>query len=152
MATSVIPDLIDALVTAATAQLPSVRVYDGEGASDDPGDYLMIGVDDPDSDGMKRAATAKQSWANANHTARDEVGTITCAALSWNGNGDQKAARDGAYAITDAIENYLRTNYSLGLSTLLWTGFGPDLDLTQLQGDSGALALVVFTIAFQARI
>jgi hypothetical protein len=152
MATSVIPALIDAMLSTFAAALPSVRVYDGTGVSDHPGGYLMIGVDDPDSDAFALSADAEQDWADANYTARSETGSITCAALSWNGDGNQKTARDGAYAITAAVETALRSNPSLGLANVLWTSFGTRVELSQVQSHQGAAALLVFSISFRAHL
>ena len=154
MSTSAVPAVIDALVTATRTSLPSLRVYDGVGISDDPGDWLMIGVDDPDVESRRRtfAATARQEWAHANFTARDEEGDVTCVAMSWNGDADIKAARDAVYATTAAVETVLRANPSLGVPNVLWTSFGPDLDLSQMQGENGASAFVIFTVRFRARL
>lgn len=145
MAVSVVPALIDALVAATGG-------YDGLAVTDEPGDFLMIGVDDPDTEGGAFSSESRQEWANANNTARKESGTITCAAYSWNGDGDQKVARDAAYALVEALASACRANPSLGVASLLWTDFGSDANLTQLQGEWGASALVVFTVAFRARI
>lgn len=152
MATSVIPALIDALHAAATTALPSVKVYDGFGVTNDPGDFLMIGVEDADLETAASSATSEQSWAHATGTQRDEAGELTCVALSWNGDGNPKTARDGAFAITAAVENLLRADPDLGLTNLLWTGYGSTVELSQGQGDTGAEALVVFKVAFRARI
>lgn len=152
MATSVVPALIDALLALANANLTDVLVLDGYGQTDDPGDFLMIGIEDPDSDGAGFSADARQEWANANYTARDETGDITCVALSWNGDGDAKLARDTAYGITSALEDALRLTPSLGVEGLLWTGFGSTTQLSQAQGTGGASALLIFRISFRARI
>lgn len=152
MPTSVVPSLIDALIATATSALSDVNVYDGYGVTADPGDFLMVGIEDPDTDGAGFSADSRQEWANANHTARDEEGDITCVALSWNGDGEAKAARDKAYAITAQLEDALRVNPSLGVASLLWTGFGSTSQLTQLQGTGGASALLTFRIHFRARI
>jgi hypothetical protein len=153
MATSVVPALIDALVAQATTALPSTLVFDGIGVTDDPGDFLMIGVEDPDIEGAAFSADTKQDWAAVGTGApRDEQGDITCVALSWNGDGNPKAARDGAYAIAAAVEDLLRANASLGVSGLLWTSFGTSSQLSQAQGEGGASALLVFRINFRARI
>lgn len=158
MATSAIYEVIDTLVdTFAALAVPSgslegVLVLDGLGVTEDPGDFLMIGADDPDADDNSTAASSQQEWAHANHTARDEVGTVTCVALSWNGDGDQRAARASVKAITAAVEDALRANPSLGLASLLWTSYGESTDLVQAQGEAGAAAQVTFTIAFRARL
>lgn len=153
MATSVLPALIDAVVAAARTNLPNVLVFDGVGVTDDPGDFLMIGVEDPDLEGAAFSADTRQDWAAAGTGApRDEQGEITCAALSWNGDGNPKAARDGAYAIAAAVEDLLRANPSLDVAGLLWTSFGSSSQLSQAQGSGGASALLVFRINFRARI
>jgi hypothetical protein len=153
MATSVVPALIDALVAAATTALPDVLVFDGIGVTDDPGDFLMVGVEDPDIEGAAFSADTKQDWAAVGTGApRDEQGDITCVALSWNGDGDPKAARDDAYAIAAALEDLLRDTPALGVPGLLWTSFGTSSQLSQAQGPDGASALLVFRINFRARI
>lgn len=154
MATSVIPAVIDALVIAAKAALPAqgIVTLDGFGVTEFVGNYLMIGVDDPFRPDAPLSATSKQDWAHANFTARDEEGDITCAALSYGGDVNQKTSRDSAYATTGAVENLLRANPSLGLANLLWTSFGTNMSLLQDQTDDGSLALVTFSVHFRARI
>ena len=151
-AVSAVPDLIDALVTLGQS-VAGVTVYDGPGDSDDPGDYLMIGVDDPDSPATPKSADTQQDWALLGYEARDEEGDITCAALSWNGDaGGQKAARDAAYAVIANFGAALKANPSLGLDHVLWTSFGTTTSLSQLQSADGVLALVTFTVHFKARL
>lgn len=160
MATTAVYDVIEALLELArsiwpqdTEEGPEVLVIDGFGVTDDPTDFLMIGVDDPDSvDSPAYSGDVTQEWANANYTARDEFGDITCAALGWNGDGDQKLARDAVRSITDQLEAAIRLNPPLNLPTLLWTEFGTTLQLTQNQHDQGAEAIVVFHIKYRARI
>lgn len=152
MTTSVVPQLIDALVAAASAAISDATVIDGLGVTENPGGYLMIGVDDPDSDGGVFAAESQQGWANANHIRRDEAGEVTCAAYSWSGDGDQKAARDAVYELAGTLAGLCRENPSMGVPELLWTDYGTRSNLTQFQGDWGAAALLVFSIAFRARI
>jgi hypothetical protein len=158
MATSVIPALIDALLTSARAALqqpeanPAVRVYDGFGLTEEPGDFLMIGVDDPDVETAANSANSEQEWPHVGHVTRDERGEITCAAVSWNGDADPKAARDGAYAITAELEDLLRADPTVGVAGVLWTSFGTSTELTQQQDKDGASAILIFKVAFMARI
>lgn len=152
MATSAVPFVIDALVAAATTALPNLGVYDGFGLSDTPGDFLMVGVEDPDNADTAESANAQQSWAHVGGTARDEEGDVTCCALSWNGDGDQNAARTAAYATLAALEDLLRADKTLGVATVLWTSFGTSQQLHQAQDTSGAVAWVVFQIHFRARL
>lgn len=151
MPASVVPALIDALVTNFAAA--GITTFDGFGVSEAPGlTYVLVGVDDPDSDSMGFAADAHQQWANANHTTRDETGEIICASVAWNGESDQKAARDAAYATLDTIAALLKANPSQGVPQLLWTSFGTRVQLSQDQNEKGANAIAVFRIQYRARI
>ena len=156
MPTSAIPAVIDALVSLSDTALSEVTVYDGYGISEDPGDFLMVGVEDPDSDDAASSSEASQSAATMGTSrTRDEVGSVTCVALSWNGDADQKRARDDVFATTAAIENLLRTNPTLGLVPTyqsLVAQFGSDQRLMQSQTDASAEAAVIFTVAFRARL
>lgn len=154
MATSVVPALIDALLTEARAALTDVRVYDVVGGIDDPGNYLMVGIEDPLSEDADFSADSKQAWANATYTARDEEGEIACCAVAWNGDGNEgaKAARDAVYAIVADVETVLRENPSLGVAGVLWTSCLTSGQLRQIPGESGAGAVLAFRITFRARI
>lgn len=155
MATSQIPAIIDALVTAATAALPSVDVYDGFGNTEDPGNYLMVGVEDPNVTDAAFAASSSQSPATMSTSrSRDEAGSITCAALSWNGDDDPKAARDSAFATAAAVATLLRTTPGLGIAAggMLVTSYGEQQSLSQNRTEDGAMALLIFSIQFRARL
>lgn len=153
MATSALPALINALVTNARTTLTTVDVYDGLGVTSDPAeDVLHIGVDDVNANAEAFSGNAQQQWANANYTSRDEEGHVVCAAASWNGDGDAKAAREKAFATVAAVENMLRANPSQGVATLLWTSLGGRISLSQWQDSGGATAVVIFTVQYRARI
>ena len=159
MGTSVVFPLINALVDHFTEALPDVEVHDGFGVSDHADDFLMVGVEDPNGS-EATSADAQQTWAGLGANARNETGTVTCAALVWRGNpGDtgQREARDAAAAIVAAVENSLRGEPGephLGgvVPGLMWVGFGSRVRLVQDQTESGPMALVVFDIDFKARI
>jgi hypothetical protein len=153
MPTSVVPALIDAIVATAQAQLPTLIVTDGVGRTDDPGDYLMVAVEDPDTEGFDMAATSTQEWANANYTARDEEGDVNCIAMAWNGDADPQAARQAVYDNVAALETALRQNPPQGLDDVLWTSImAAGGRLEQIQGATGAVAILQFSIHFRARI
>lgn len=151
--TSVVYDLIDALVDQLGPAL-AVNVLDGSGDTDDPGDYLMVGIEDPDVQGFADSVDSQQSWAGLGARARDEEGTVSCCALSWNGDGDLAAARAAVRTITSGVEDHLRADPNLGAAVpgLLWVGFGTRQVVRQVQGDTGAAVLVFFQIDFRARI
>jgi hypothetical protein len=136
---SALPDVVDALIDLASTALPSLRVFDGIGASNDPGDFLMVGVEDPDIDRAAFSAEVSQ----------------TCA-LSWNGDSSdagQKAARDAAFETVAAVETILRTTApTLDLDEVLKTEFGDRLTVSQAQGDTGASCMVIFSVAYLARV
>lgn len=153
MATTAVPAFLDAIVAGARAASPSLKVYDGFGATDDPGDFLMVGVSDPDMDGVENAAEAQQDWATVGRQgARNEEGDVTCVALSWNGDGNAKAARDAAYATVAIVETFCRNDPPLGIPTLLWNSALTSHQLLQNQDDQGALAMVTFRVHFEARL
>jgi hypothetical protein len=153
MAASVVPALIDALVAAASTALPNVLVLDGVGMTDDPGDYLMVGVLDPDIDGPFEAARSTQEqMAFGSTRPRKEEGVIHMVAKSVSGDGSQKAARDAAYAIQEALATVLRTTDNLGVAGVVRLGNGADMTPTQDQTHDGAVATLPYDIAFEAAI
>lgn len=158
MAVSVVPALIDTLCTVAKAALePAVRVLDGPGVTDDPGDFLMVGVDDPNNADSPESGRSQTDWAALGQRARNQVGDITCAALAWNGDGNQKAARDAAYSYMEVLAALCtrpRQNPDCLqelVPGVIWAVVGDDR-LTQDQYESGVMALVVFSVHFTARI
>lgn len=153
MATSIVFDLIDALVDVLTEALTDIQVYDGTGISADPGDYLMIGVSDPD-ESQPQAFESRQEWAGIGARARNEEGTINCAALSWNGDADAKLARAGVKRVTSAVEDALRDDPNLGgaVPGLQWTGYGTDGRADLIEATDGTALLWRFDIQYKARI
>lgn len=154
MSNSVVPALIDALVAQARANITTATVYDGFGASDDPGDYLMVGVDNPDEDeGFAESAEWTTTWAGLGARAMDEEGDVWCVAQSVNGDGIQKAARDNAFTLVNAVWALVRTEPTLGvLASPGWARPGATGRLQQNQTDVGAVARIAFQIHFQGRI
>ncbi len=156
-ATSVTPLIIDSLFTQATAALPDVKVFDGYGITATPGpDILMIGVDDGQATAAATSADSSQTMATAGTPrSRSQNGSINCWALSWTGNAEPKDARDAVYAIQAAVEDILRADPSMGLAQpngqvfVIQIG---DERLSQDQTNTGAEALLAFTVNFEARI
>lgn len=154
--TSVVPVIIDRLLEVLTPELDPIRVADGNTPTGDPGDYLVIGAEDPDARGFEVAADSTQAYVYAGSTIRLQTGDITCQAMSWNGDADQKAARTAVYAITAAVDEYLRANPDLGLRVegdprTLQVEYGTRETLSQATADFGAAALVVFSVHFESR-
>ena len=153
--------LLDDLYTLAAAIAwtspitNTVTVYDGPGVSDNPGDYLMLGVSDPDATHPTVVASSLEDWANLGQQAdRDIDATTDHTAMSWNGQNNMALARRTVYAIRNQFCTALRgqSDPSLGISTLLWTSAAVASDLKQVQGASGARAVLHFRIKHRARI
>lgn len=155
--TSLVPAIIDAMVAQVVPYLPvatpAVKVYDGFGITEDPAiNVLMIGVDDADAKDAALSAEAHQDWAFVGNLRRDEEGFISCAAVSWDGDANMKAARDGAYAIMGAVEQLCRNAPTLGISNLVATSFGGRTTLSQNQAQQGSIAVVGFRVNFHGRL
>lgn len=151
MATSVVPALLKALRTQAASALPGRIVSLGTGVTDDPGTYLMVGVDDPDSE-RPAAAEADAEWRGLGAHARDQTGGLWCRAYAWNGDADAVAALDAVYAVLAAVEALVVTDPTLGVISSGWCTPVQRERLSQAQGDWGAEAVLDFQLAFKARI
>ena len=102
------PDLIDAMVAqfAALPELADVTVSDGYPLTNEPGTYLFVGVDDPESATRAASATATQEWPHATAHSRNEAGAVTLACESWNGDADQKAEpHTGKHELAPAMQD-----------------------------------------------
>lgn len=158
MKVSAIPDLVDALVALAeqSPDLADATVSDGYSLeAEQLGDVLMIGVEDPElEDAALSATSSTEPTTMGIQRSREELGTITCMALSANGDGDPKAARDRVFAMASVLADATRANPSLGVAgyPLLVTIFGSSQQLMQQQDDRGAWALLAFQIGFRARL
>lgn len=153
MAGTIALDVIDALVQKYPPVLPSFTVYDGVGASDDPGNFLMVGVPDPDSDQPPTSADSKQEWAGLGAKRRDEEGTVTCCALAWNGETQGLLeARAVLRTMFDALAALHVEDPTLGIGSVMWTGLGKNIRVDQIQSEKGSMVLIVFDIDYKARI
>lgn len=152
-ATSVIPAVIDALVTIGAAAAPvGTSVYDGFPVTDDPENYVAIGIDDPDAEDWTDSADSETDWVGTGSGAeQEERGTVTCAAIAWNDSGRMKVARDAAFAMKDALGTAIRNNISLSVGSVAWN-LGKRHRYRSMQTDDGAVALVLFDIYFLARL
>lgn len=151
MTYSVVPGLIDALVAQATTALPNVYVSDGYPLVRDSGDFLLVGADDIDP--AVNSATAQESPGPfGTNRPRDEAGEISLVAYSVSGDEDPKAARDAVYACAQAVASLCRSTPTLGVTSVLWTGYGSSSTLRQEQTSAGAQATLSFSISFRARL
>jgi len=149
---SAVPAAIDALVALFAATLGAERVFDGPGARDTgEGSYVFVGVGDPDDDGYDDSASGDQSWAWLGHVQRDETFSVHCCVIAWNGDGDQKAARDEAFAIVGKVTDALQADPTLG-GVLLYAPGVKSYGLRQIQDGSGAATKLPFDVECRARL
>lgn len=157
MATTAVFGILSALVDIATAALPSITVLDGQGHEMPDGDFLMIGVGDPQDDGPATSADGQQEWAGLGAHAGNEKGTVTCCMTVQTGdtgNAAQRAVREQVASDLAALETALKADPSLGgaIAPPGWVRFGSRTSLTQISGTDGCAAVFYFEIAYQARL
>lgn len=144
-----VPEVIDALVALgqADAELTGVRVVDGPEISDESApDWLVVGFDG-DPNGDFQAATTVGGWSDLG-TGREEQWQVTVAAIASRGDTDVRAARVRVYEIAGRVEAWLRTDPSIGLSSL-----EAAVEATQLRQDQteqGMQAVLLLTVAGRA--
>jgi hypothetical protein len=160
MADSVVPDVIDYLVTLFTADVTlgqaaapnTVAVYDGPRLEQSPSQRnLYIGLTDPDSD-EPVSANSEQEWAALGRQAVTENLTIHCCAEAWSGETDVRTLRLAAYAIVHAVETLVRADPMLGGLVLFCEPVSGGTELRQDQTSQGMLVKLLFRIDAKARI
>jgi hypothetical protein len=149
-------EVIDALVTAATAALDPELVLVSDGypvtSSDGAMTVLAIGVDDPADEARADSGEATQEFANAAGRARNEAGTVRCAISTGDGDGVAKTARDAAFAVLAAVAAIVGgSSTPLDLPNV-WKAGVTDVRLYQDQTEDGAAALLMFTVTYAARV
>lgn len=157
MATTIVFDLISQLVETFTAATTDVNVYDGQGATDDPGNFLMVGVSDPDEEGESEAATSTQEWNGLGHKAATELGAVSCCALAWRGevgSDAQRQVREDVRDLVAGVDSALKADPNLGgtVPGLNWVRYGATNTLRQFSGSEGVRAVFYFEIAYRAHI
>lgn len=150
MATSALPDVIDALIDRLPPIL-SIPVVDNYDATDaNMNAYLIVGSvkDDGGTSG-----SSEQDWAYSNSTTREETGSVECLLYAVNGDGSTRKARDAVYLNHGLIAEHLRATPNLGLAQVIWTSFGRSTTFTQdSHEDVGAWAVLEFSIFFRAQL
>jgi hypothetical protein len=156
MTTSAVHAAINALVVRfeTAPALDGVRVIDGPPPStnfSEP-DRLYVGW----APGAEQAAELQQSFASAGARRRDEDGAISCYVETRAGDEDMALCRARVFELLAVVEDELRATAAapdaptLG-GTVLWSELTTG-SLIQEQGPDGALAGLVFTVAYRARI
>lgn len=163
MATSVVPAVINYMVTTFTAAntlgaaTPPVSIRLGPFLTQAFSQLtLWVGIDDPygTQPGTPTGAVHDQVQVGMPSGWRDETASIFCCAEAWSGSTDTLTALNAAYGILAAAENVLRINVGLGDSTgRRWQFPGvTGGTLRWHQGEGGAAAQVLFRVDYKARI
>ncbi|MEV1094773.1 hypothetical protein AB0I87_04705 [Streptomyces sp. NPDC049952] len=156
MATSAVHAAINAIVVRfeTAPALDGVRVIDGPppSATFSEPDRLYVGW----APGAEQAAELSQEFASAGARRRDEDGLIFCYAEARSGDEDMALCRARVFELLAVVEAELRaTSLAPDAPTLggavLWSEVTTG-SLIQEQGPDGALAGLVFTVAYRARI
>ena len=151
MATTALPNLIDAVVAAlkAASSLSGVTIYDGiEIDSSDPLNWISIGHDGSE-DGEVIAANVRNEYKVLGAKSMYENGSLNCTLVSWTGDTNLSACRTSAYSLLSAVDTVIRTDPSFG-GVVLWSGLENHTP-TYLQTNQGSGVQINFTIFYQAR-
>lgn len=156
-AASLLPEVLDALISAGRALLDEGipdghwTTTDGPDTSGDTGNFLMVGVDSLEPLRVP-TASGEQTWPLATNHQRAEDIKINCCLWARDGAADLKTARAVVFDAYARLGDHLRNNPTLDVAGVIKTTLGADLDFTQERNDSGAEALLVFRVAYQARL
>lgn len=159
MTTTIAFDLITQLVVTCRANVPAgTTVYDGQGAAaDDTGNFLMVGIGDPNSQDPEVSAAGTQEWAAIGNRAGNEEGTVHCCAVAWSGDigsDAQQQVREDVRDIVADVDAALRADPNLGgtVPGLMWVRYGRNYSLEQISATDGVAAVFKFDIDYRARI
>lgn len=151
MSNSTVPATIRAIFAAVKVALPSASVIVGPGATEDPGDVILIGVSDPDENAYADAVAGAQHWNQLGGLRRDEEFAVHCVAITSNGDGDALAAMDAVFALMGGVETALVNDPSLGKAVLYSMGI-TSFGLKFSVDTSGVAALIPFDVQCKARL
>lgn len=158
--TTRVPDVLDALVSLFTAELPTTVVVDGPLSKNDGETYtaprrLFVGADTADPAQQAIAVTGVQSFRSDGARNRDEDAVVNCVAEGWTGDTVMKTARDYAATILDGVESVLRATAvapsapALGVAGVMYSELTVT-DWVQAQTDRGAYCRIEFGVRFRA--
>lgn len=152
MANAAFPSVIAAVMTVAADALPFVSVVRGRDVSQESGDVVMVGVRDMLGDQWEAAGAFQQTMQTFGGN-REEVGSVSCLVVAWNGNGDQDAASTAAFDHLAAIEAAVRADQTLGLTAFDYVVAEFEAgDVSESQNPQGAAVALSFSITYKIRI
>jgi hypothetical protein len=154
---SIATDLITALADGLQSELGTdVLVTVGLPVGMNSGDYLGIGIVDPEDAKSRSSFNSTITWAtDMTVDGFDEVGELSLAAVAIRGSDDLSEPIAAVNSILSDLIAWLRSKWStsdlLGIEGL-WDLRVSNLDLTTYQNESGCAAYLQIRLAFQATI
>ena len=147
---SVIPALLQELVGRSRARLPEWTVTYGWANTDNPGDFLLIGADNP-FETRGEAAQSADEIMTANASGVAEIGEITLIFFSWTQDADQQYATERVFGALGVIVDDLHAGQMLRVEGGDVQGFYvTSRRLSHQLGQDGASALLAVDIHFDA--
>lgn len=145
---SLIPDVLDYLVTRLSELLPDVLVTDGPPIppQDTEPDVLCVGFTGELGEPAIENTRARQQAAVSPDRETFEITNI---ASSWYGNDTgMKAVRDGAFAILNSVNAFIMNDHTLG-NRVMRSRLMTDL-VAEEQTEQGAVVTIRFVIQIDA--
>lgn len=153
MPATLIPQVRAALVSLFDAALAGqdCSVYLGYPVDANPGNKLMVGVDDPMSTAPAPVGEAQLAWRSYGAMqaggTREERADINCALFVSNGDDDPAAADDVAFYFLDLCHAAVTAQQSLGVNGCAWSLISTIRPYAD-RDDEGAAILLVFTVSY----
>ena len=154
---SIAADLITTLADGLQSELGTdVQVTVGLPVGLNSGDYLGIGIVDPEDAKSRSSYNSTITWAtDMTVDGFDEVGELALAAVAIRGSDDLSEPISAVYSILSDLIAWLRSKWSasdlLGIKGL-WDLRVSNLDMTTYQNEFGCAAYLQIRLAFQATI
>lgn len=143
--------LVAAMIADANIGVAGIPVYDGPTVSGNAdATSIIVGGRFNDEDTDAGSFTLDWRTDGGASATQDETITLNCAVQYWDGDADVAAARSGAFTVLGYVDTLIRSNVSLGVTSLLWCHITAGNVRQELR--SGAMCIVDFTITARAII
>lgn len=156
VATSAWWDAVTALLAMfradATLTTNKVRIVDGPLLLDAAGPNTLIVGGTSDLEAVAPVGDFAQEWGESGARARYETLSVVCELSIRGGSTKLSDRRATAKTVLSQIEALVRTQFTLGVTTVLWAQV-LNAQIRQLQAQTGGSTVIVtFTIAAKARL
>lgn len=141
--TTLIPDVLTALLSLLGTALDPLKVIDGPPGKDSNLGLHGVFIGATDQDNKIKFSQSEVPWAST-----DRAETIDIPNLLFVSSGSKgfAARRTDAFAYLDTIEATLKANPTLGLTKDVKAEFGISGEVEQMHSTAGPSVLISFTI------